>query len=56
MLMKNCCGNITVLKTVPDRPVRSGTESQFGPVKTPKTGQQSVKNRKTGKKSSKNRG
>ena len=42
----------TVLKTGLDRsvrPVQPRTESQSGPVKTPKTGQQPVKNRaKTG--------
>ena len=53
------CVYIIVLKTGPDRPVRpvqSGTESQSGPVKTPKTGQEPVNNRKTGQKPVKNRG
>ena len=49
---------IIVLKTGPDRPVRSvqpGTGSQSGPVKTPKTGQQPENRPKTGQKPGLNR-
>ena len=41
-------GISTVLKTGLDRPVRPGTGSQSGPVKSPKTGQQPENRSKTG--------